>query len=199
VVGNAPTDVAVDANRRRLYVSNQASENISIIDLSQRNLIEEIHVGNTPGRLELVDNELYCTTEDGVVVIDTRLKQVTKTIRNVGLKPVDLVSDGKYLYVVNNLSDDISVVSLSSKRVVETVKVGQLPIRAAIGQEGLLYVVNQGNSKVSIVHQLNGQFSVAEETLSVGAMPQGITILPDGSKFYLALMEDSVIKVFGYE
>ena len=199
VVGNVPTDIAVDADQSRLYVSNRESGNISIIDLNQRKLIEEIHVGNTPGRLELVDNELYCTTEVGVAVIDTRLKQVTKTIRNVGLGPIDLVSDGKYLYVVNNLSSDVSVVDISKKTVVKTVKVGPLPVRAAIGQDGILFVVNQGDSTVSIIYQLDGQFSVAEETLSVGFNPLGIAVLPDGSKLYLVLQEDSVIEVFGYE
>ena len=200
-VGNAPTDVAGDADRKRLYVSNRESGNISIIDLNQRKLIDVIHVGNTPGRLELLDNELYCTTEVGIAVIDTRLKQVTKTIRNVGLGPIDLVSDSKYLYVVNNLSGDVSVVGISNKRVVQTVKVGPLPVRAAIGQDGILYVVNQGDSTVSIVHQLNGQgqFSVAEETLSVGFNPLGIAVLPDGSKLYLVLQEDSAIEVFAYE
>ena len=199
VVGNAPTDVAVDADQKRLYVSNRESGNISIIDLGQRKLIDVIHVDNTPGRLELVDSELYCATEVGVAIINTRLKQVTKTIRNVGLGPIDLVSDNKYLYVVNNLSGDISIVSLSKKTVVQTVKVGSLPVRAAIGQDGILYVVNQGDSTVSIVSQLGGQFTVAEKTLSVGFNPLGIAVLPDGSKLYLVLQEDSVIEVFGYE
>ena len=97
------------------------------------------------------------------------------------------------------MSGDISIVSLSKKTVVQTVKVGSLPVRAAIGQDGILYVVNQGDSTVSIVSQLNGQFTVAEKTLSVGFNPLGIAVLPDGSKLYLVLQEDSVIEVFGYE
>ena len=83
--------------------------------------------------------------------------------------------------------------------VVKTVKVGPLPVRAAIGQDGILFVVNQGDSTVSIIYQLDGQFSVAEEILSVGFNPLGIAVLPDGSKLYLVLQEDSVIEVFGYE
>ena len=73
------------------------------------------------------------------------------------------------------------------------------PVRAAIGQDSILYVVNQGDSTVSIVSQLGGQFTVAEKTLSVGFNPLGIAVLPDGSKLYLVLQEDSVIEVFGYE
>lgn len=46
--------------------------------------------------------------------------------------------------------------------------------------------------------QFGDGWQVAEETISVGFNPQGIAVLPDGSKIYVVLQDDGMIEVLSF-
>jgi YVTN family beta-propeller protein len=211
VVGNKPVAVAVDPVAGLLYVANEDSNTISVIALGNRSVLTEIPAGNSPNALVLVDSALYVTTRDAVLVIDTRLRQLRQTIRNVGLNPMALAASptGRYIYVVNNGSSDISVIDTVTRSVIDTVRVGPLPVRVAVtkgyrpGDGALVYVVNQGDSTVSLVTMPDGEngrrWQTAEETIPVSFNPKGIAVTPDGSKIYVVIQEDSIVEVLGFQ
>ena len=199
VVGRRPVDVAVDSMRNNLYVANSLSRTISVIDLISHEIVTEIEVEGMPNRLALVRTHLYCASDRGVVVIDTKLGRVTSTIRNIGHQPVDLISDGEqYLYIINNSSSNISIVNTVTQTVVKTLSVGLRPVRATISKSGLLYVVNQGHRALSIISRVGQGWQVIEETIPINSDSYGVAVLPDDSKVYLVRSRSAVIDVVGF-
>ncbi|HIB90197.1 TPA: hypothetical protein EYN09_17825 [Candidatus Poribacteria bacterium] len=200
VVGKRPVDVAVDPIRNTLYVANSLSGTVSMIDLTNQKTITEIAVEGVPNRLALVRTYLYFTTDRGVAVIDTELGQVTSTIQNIGHQPVDLISDGEqYLYVINNSSNNISIIDTVTQTVIKTLSVGLRPVRATISKSGLLYVVNQGHRDISIISRTDQGWRVIEETIPINSNSHGVAVLPDDSKVYLVRSRNSVIDVLGFD
>ncbi|HIN29821.1 TPA: hypothetical protein EYM82_13110, partial [Candidatus Poribacteria bacterium] len=200
VVGKRPVDVAVDPIRNTLYVANSVSGTVSMIDLTNQKTITEIAVEGVPNRLALVRTYLYFTTDRGVAVIDTELGQVTSTIQNIGHQPVDLISDGEqYLYVINNSSNNISIIDTVTQTVIKTLSVGLRPVRATISKSGLLYVVNQGHRDISIISRTDQGWRVIEETIPINSNSHGVAVLPDDSKVYLVRSRNSVIDVLGFD
>ena len=84
-VGNYPTGLSINPTTNQLYVANQSSRTISIIDLEKRKEIGLLvpFQRNAPGRMVLVDNNLYVIVGESIEVFDTRLKKHLKIIRNV--------------------------------------------------------------------------------------------------------------------
>ena len=62
----------------------------------------------------------------------------------VGQRPWGLAqtSDGRKLYAVNGLSNDVSVVDLATKEIVATIPVGERPWGVAIGRIGAIETVS---------------------------------------------------------
>ena len=61
----------------------------------------------------------------------------------------------------------------------------------------MIYIVNQGDSTISIIEQIGTDWKVAEEEIKVGFNPRGIVAIP--GKVYVVLQEDSIIEVLGFE
>ena len=99
---------------------------------------------------------------------------VTATI-SVGVKPWAVVSDpkGGTAYVVNQGSGTVSAVKTMDNQLVATIRVGPMPVAAAIDGVGHLWVVNNGDDTISVVDV--GRQSVVE-TIHVGHGPTGIAI-----------------------
>jgi YVTN family beta-propeller protein len=53
-VGDMPVCMAVDTLRRKLYVVNSLSDNLSIVDLATRKVKGTIDVGNRPYGIALI-------------------------------------------------------------------------------------------------------------------------------------------------
>lgn len=87
-----------------------------------------------------------------VVVLDSQTLEPKQTI-NVGDMPAEVTfsQDGRYAFVANGDSNNVSVINAATKAVVKTVTVGANPVGAWPGNDGLMYVDNEdGKSLTSI-------------------------------------------------
>jgi len=97
-------------------------------------------------------------------------------------------------YVVNNLSDDVSVIDTSTNTVIVTIPVGDGPQRVAFTPDGSrAYVTNFLDDNVSVIDTLtNTEIDVDGDPnngitrIPVGTFPIGIEVSPDGTKVYVA-------------
>ena len=83
-VGTFPTFMAVNQTTNRIYVSNQASNNISVIDGSSNSVIATTPVGTSPRVVDVnsVTNTVYVANyiDKTVSVIDGNTNAVTAVI-----------------------------------------------------------------------------------------------------------------------
>jgi YVTN family beta-propeller protein len=99
----------------KVYCANSGSNNVTVIDGANNQVITNVWVGGNPLALvwNSLNNKVYCAnrSSDDVTIIDGATNQVITTV-SVGDYPVALVwnSIQNRTYVANNYSSSISVI-----------------------------------------------------------------------------------------
>jgi YVTN family beta-propeller protein len=146
--------------REFAYVSNGASNTVSVLDLVSLHLDRTLQVGNQPTGLAVNPkrNEVYVvnagtpSANGSVSVIDTHSNRVVATIP-VHKLPffIDVDAAGHRAYVANSGSNTVSVLDLDSRREIGVVGTGEQPGLARISPDmRSLVVTNRGSGSVSI-------------------------------------------------
>ncbi len=148
--GIAPYAIAIANNT--VYVSNWAGS-IATDSTKER--------AGVPWGLAYTDQRTGATATGSVSVFDFNGKQVSEI--NVGLHPNAIKSsnDGKYIYVSNGSSDDISVIQTKSHKVVETIPVSLLQDSLHGSTPNALFV-NEANNILYVANGLNNAIAVVE-------------------------------------
>jgi YVTN family beta-propeller protein len=87
-----------------------------------------------------------------VLVLDASTLE-TKTTIPVGDAPAEVTfsPDGSHAFVANTGSDSVSVIDVGSKTVVETIQVGDTPVGAWPGRDGVMYVDNEAGKSLTAI------------------------------------------------
>lgn len=93
-VGQEPQCVAITPDDRKVYVTNQASGTVSVIDALKRRVLRVLPVGTEPVGCALTPDgsKLFVAnlSSDTLSVIDTLTDKVVETIGGIGVKPFGL-------------------------------------------------------------------------------------------------------------
>jgi YVTN family beta-propeller protein len=103
----------------------------------------------------------------------------------VGNRPQDLavLPNGKYIYVTNALSNDVSVISTSSNSVVKTIPVGTQPSGVTSLPNGeYVYVLVHVDNKVVVIRTSDNKIV---DTISSIPQPHSAASLPSGEYLYV--------------
>src|SRR5262245_25891622 len=96
-------------------------------------------------------------------------------------------------YVANTNGDTVSVVSLTTQSVVNTIPVGDAPRYIAFTPNGSrAYVTNSGSDSVSVI---NTALQSVIGTINVGDAPEQIVVTNDGLRAYVANSNSASISV----
>ena len=145
VAGNRPRRFAVPGGEGMLWVTNELSGSVSIIDLGAMDVAATIEFRPKGFRPEDVTPVGITTTGDGgtafvalgranhVAVVDVASREVEDYIL-VGSRAWNTIlnRDESILYVVNGLSDDISIIDVADRKVIKSVPVGRVPYAVLI-------------------------------------------------------------------
>lgn len=201
----------------RVYVTNEASGDLTVIDAATQMVIATAPVGKRPRGIEVSPDgrSLYVAlsgspnagpgvdpktlpppdrSADGIGEIDADTYKV-KRIIHAGDDPEEVAvsNDGARLYVANEDTAQLSVVDLASGNVIATVKVGEEPEGVAIRPDGkVVYVTSEGDGAVFAIDTATNKLL---KRVAVGHRPRGIGFLPDGSRAYVTLENDGAIAV----
>jgi YVTN family beta-propeller protein len=195
--GVAPYGLAMASDK--LYVTNWAGRHPDAGDKE---------VAGIPWGLARVDNKKGGGTREGsVTVIDPLTGAIIKEII-VGLHPNEIISDshGRFVYLTNSNSDNVSVINTSTDVVTETISVKLQPeVNSLFGDspnglclssdEKTLFVANGMDNAIAIIKlgrkaAMKGRAETSELTgfIPTGAYPSAISISPSG-KMYVANLE----------
>jgi YVTN family beta-propeller protein len=201
--GVAPYGLTIASGK--LYVTNWAGRHPETGD---------IDVAGAPWGLARVDNKTAggATREGSVSVIDPSSGKIIKELV-VGLHPNEITSDksGKFVYVTNSNSDNVSVISTAEDKVSETINVrlqpainpffGDSPNGLCLTPDGkILYVANGMDNALAVISL--GKYASEKGTLKVskvigfiptGAYPSAITIVNPGYLYVCNLEANGVM------
>ena len=133
-----PNGIAISSDGSKLYVVARLGLKIREFNTNTSNVSATIVPAGGPSDVATVPNSSRIIfTESGldrVAIYDTANQTLTANV-NVGANPVSVVvsPDGLYAFVVNNWSNTVSRVDLSTNSVVETFSVTTSPRQITIG------------------------------------------------------------------
>ncbi|MCX6755465.1 MAG: BspA family leucine-rich repeat surface protein [Candidatus Nomurabacteria bacterium] len=172
-LGTGPTNPVAVGNY--LYILNQGSDDVSVIDSTNNTIIANIPVGTTPKFATLIGTNLYISNlnSNNVSVIDTTNNTVVATIAT-GNNPINSIAYNGYLYVENQSSNSVSVIDTTNNTVITTIPIGTTPAPSPSIKGTYLYIANVGSSDVSVI-DLNT--NTVNTTISVGTLPEGTELV----------------------
>jgi YVTN family beta-propeller protein len=201
--GVAPYGLTIASGK--LYVTNWAGRNPAGNDTE---------VAGVPWGSARVNNAAGGSTREGsVTIIDPQRGMIVKELL-VGLHPNEIISDkkGRYVYVTNSNSDNVSVIKTSNNKVTETISVRLQPeINPYFGDspnglclspdESTLYVANGMDNALAVINlgkKASGKSKIKSSTVTgfipTGAYPSAICISPSGH-LYVGNIEGNGIHI----
>ena len=194
-VGESPVAIAYNPGNDDLYVTNFASNTVSVID-QNNDVVDTITVEARPiGIAYNPDNgDMYVTNQDSNVtsVIDEN-NNVVDTI-TVEIFPFAIAYNpgNGFMYVTNSNSGTVSVIDPQVNDVVDTITVGEFPNAIAYNPDnGNLYVTNHDSDTVSVIDQNND----VVDTITVGDTPRGIAYNPGNGFMYVTNSNSGTVSV----
>ena len=174
---NSPAEVSFSHDGSRVFVANEMSNSVTVIDAHTKALLGTVAVGMTPvGAWSGLNGVMYVTNEmdKTVTAIDAQSLQVVRTY-NLGFTPGMAVmppgGSGR-LWISNEDQGQIQVNMTSMDMIMATVSTGAGAHGIAFAPSGsTAFVSNQVANTVSIVGVSNG---LVVSTLSVGQKPNGL-------------------------
>jgi YVTN family beta-propeller protein len=113
-----------------------------------------------------------------VLVLDASTLE-TKTTIAVGDAPAEVTfsPDGSHAFVANTGSNSVSVIDVGSKTVVETIEVGDTPVGAWPGSDGVMYVDNEAGKSLTAI---DATTLAVVRTYELGFTPAMAAVSPAG-------------------
>src|SRR5262249_22432051 len=190
-----------------LYVSNEDSNDVSIIDTKTDVVVATVPVGKRPRGLRLSrDGRMLLValsgspkpphgreasalpadrSADGIGMVDLALGRVVRVLPS-GQDPetFDLSPDGRTLYVANEETAEASLIDVASGKITRRVAVGGEPEGVATRPDGrVVYVTSELDNRVSVLDAKSGDLVAMAPT---GTRPRAAAVSTDGKRAFVS-------------
>lgn len=206
-----------------VYVTNEDSRNLTVIDAATDSVVATIEVGTRPrgvkvshdGKAVFValsgspkcpptmpdeecDKLKKDPTQDGVAVVDVATRTRVKTLP-AGSDPetFDVSQDDKTLFVSNEDAGVATIVDIASGTVASSVKVGKEPEGVTLQPDGKVVWVT-GETDHNIVGFTTDSGKVVAN-IDVGKRPRSVAFTHDGRKAYVTNEVSGTVSVIDIE
>lgn len=193
-----------------VYVTDESSNELSIIDPRVDAVVATVDVGRRPRGVRVTRDGRYVFVAlsgsprcpptlpdeeceklsadkslDGIAVVDAGQRRVLRVLPG-GSDPeqFDLSPDGARLYVSNEDAGTASIVDVESARVLATVAVGREPEGVKVAPDGSVFLVtSESDHDVAVVSAEEGEVRTRVE---VGLRPRDIVFSRDGGRAFVS-------------
>jgi YVTN family beta-propeller protein len=197
-VNTFPVGIAVNPNTNKVYVANEYSNTVSVIDTETDKVQATINVGSFPYGIDInpLNNRIYVTNRgsDTVSVIDGSIDTKLLDI-SVGESPVGIAVNptANWIYVTNFVDGTLSIIDDITNEINDTLPVGKGPYGIAVNPlSNKIYITNVDSNTVSVI---DGKTKNITAKIPVGKKPAGLAIdITEGNnRLYVTnLASDSV-------
>ncbi len=168
----------------RIYVANESSNDVTIVDATTFALVGTVDAKNhSTHDLALTrDGKLLFATNlasGRLSVIDTNSQEtVASVFTGARCHVVTLTNDNRHAWVANIGEDNISIVDVGSFRILGTIPAGKGPTGLTFSRDGrFAYVSNQGDKTVAVIDTESHRII---KSIPVGTNPHFLVLGPDG-------------------
>ncbi len=200
--GSLPFAAAVNPLTNKVYVANQNSANVTVID-GATNSTTTVGVGNNPVSVAVnpVSNKIYVANQnDNTVTVIDGATNTTLTV-NVGFSPnaVAVNPATNKIYVANqgnggNIAGNVTVIDGATNSTA-TLNVGGQPFALAVNPvTNKIFVSNQGNSTVNVIDGATNSIS-ASLSMAAGSQLSAVAVNPVTNKIYVIDANNGIVNV----
>lgn len=195
-----PAGIAATPDGKRLYIAENLTNKVAVVDLSNNQVITKISVGEYPYDCTISNDgkRVYVSNwgARSISVINPATNQVIGNIPT-GDHPndIELTRNGKTLYVANANSNTVSVIDTAQMKEIEAINtalhpkspIGSTPNAVALSpNEKTLYIANADNNNVAIVDVSKRRDSKVKGFIPTGWYPTSIRASKNGKQIYVA-------------
>jgi YVTN family beta-propeller protein len=178
-VDSYPIGVAVNPITKKVYVTNEFSNTVSVINGATDSVTDTIGVGSFPYGVTVnpFNDRVYVTNRgsNSVSVIDGPTNAKLANII-VGNSPVGIAVNPStnWIYVTDINSGTMSVIDGITNKVTDTITVGKAPYGVAVNPiTNKVYVTNIESNTVSVI---DGRTNKVSANITVGKSPVGVSV-----------------------
>jgi YVTN family beta-propeller protein len=213
----APEPTVVQSTAPRIYVTNEVSGDMTVIDSGTAQVIATVPLGKRPRGIHAspdhktiyvalsgspiggpgVDESTLPPADhsaDGIGVFDVQQNKLIKILTG-GNDPenFDISKDGTQIYISNEDDSAVSILDIASGKIVKTLKMGAQPEGVQVTPDGkLVYITSEEDGNISVLDPAAGKILV---TFPVGHRPRNVAFMPDGKKAYVNAENDGNVDV----
>jgi YVTN family beta-propeller protein len=210
--------VAEKPSGYRIYVTNEISGDLSVIDSTSLDVVATVPLGKRPRGIHASPDgkTIYVAlsgsppappgvdesklpppdhSADGIGVVDVATNKLVRMLK-AGSDPenFDVSLDGKTIYVSNEDASGVSFIDVAAGELTKTIKTGEEPEGVKVNLDGkLVYSTNEEDGTVSVIDTAAGKLL---KTFKVGRRPRNIVFMPDGQHAYVNAENDGGIVLF---
>jgi YVTN family beta-propeller protein len=201
------------------YVTNEDSNELTIIDTGADSVVATVAVGTRPRGVKVTPDgktvfvalsgspkcpptmpDEECEklkvdkSKDGIAVIDAATRAVTKVIPG-GSDPetFDISANGALLYVSNEDAGTASIVEIGPGTVRATVPTGREPEGVTVSPDGkTVWITGETDHDLTV---LDAETGMKATSVKVGLRPRNVGFLPNGTRAYSANEADGTLSI----
>lgn len=188
------TPVAADT----AWVTNQSSNNVSVVDLDTAKVVATIDVDGQPAGVAAAPDgkHVYVVSPASKTIseIDTKTREVVRrlTLEEGGPIGVAVSPDSRWIYVTDWYSARVFVIDFATLELRLERRTGASPSGIAITPDGLLLVTaDRDDNQVSVINTETWK----TEHIPVGERPFGVTVDAAGKRAYTANVGSNTVTV----
>jgi YVTN family beta-propeller protein len=180
----------VAAQSTRLYVTNSAGDDITVIDMGSLKVVDDIKVGDHVHgvALQADGRRLFATVESDntLRIIDTATDKMIGTIQLTGKRPNQcaVTPDGKYAAVPLRQGDGVDIVDVRQQKVVKTLAIKTPHNAYNAGSNRYMFVSSMASDEINIIDLQTMEYA---SHIPVLGMPRPYVTSSDGNTIYTAL------------
>jgi YVTN family beta-propeller protein len=164
----------------QIYVSNEKSDDVTVIDGGDNHVIATIPVGQRPRGIHAAPDgkRVFVALSGTPIAAPPQLDAKGSPIFQKGKDDDD---DDKVK--ADKSADAIGVVDVALKKLSGRISAGSDPEEFSLSKDGTkLYVSNEDVKTASVINIATGK---VEHIVAVGQEPEGVATAPDGKRFYV--------------
>lgn len=201
-VGRYPEHIAPAADLSKLYVDNEGSWSLTVIDPRTAKTTGDVIPVPDPYNLYFSpDGTKALVIQERLRRIEFRDPDTWKVIKQLpisinGIDHLDFSADGTYFLITTEFTGMVAKVSLKTMDVVGWVKVGGLPIDVRLSPDGnVFYIANQGRHGVSVV---DGEALKEVSFIPTGKGAHGLYVSRDTKSLYVTNRLEGTVSVIDF-
>jgi YVTN family beta-propeller protein len=215
-----PPPAARAAGSYHVYVTNERSGDLTIIDSLTNDVVSTVPLGKRPRGIHVSPDKktIYVAlsgspiagpgvdesklpppdkSADGIGVFDIKEKKLLKVIHG-GSDPeeFDLSKDGSLIYTSNEDKGEASIIDIAAGMVVASLQLGNEesePEGVSTSPDGkFVYVTTENEGAVFVIDTAARKVT---KNFKVGSRPRSVAFFPDGMKAYVSRENDGFLSI----